>query len=794
MRRGAAFLVGIVVLAAIGGGAVLLKQNVQRPELRGMVVAALERRTGQPVSLGAVRLRLLPWPRLQADGLVIGDVLRVAHLSAGVGVWPLLHHVIRLDPLSLDQVTLHLVRDAAGRSNWEIRPHPARVAAGDGGSADGGRWRLEIGGLRVKSAELSLQDAQTRSRGVLHLTSLAASALDSGQPKVSLAGIAGGANYVVQGETGPVRLLLSRAGSPAAWPVALRASEMVAGTVVGRMQVTGTVSDPLHVHGYDLAITLQTAQLAALNRLFPHADLPPMQDLEASGHLVDSEHPSFVSLQAKAGLTVLRRLRGVIIRSWSVAAPTLDVPLRVAATGSWQTQPLMVTGSVASLRALDARLFTKSAAVASSPVRLLLGLGSSRLRIDGAAGSGASDVRVQGVLPDARALWPRSPDFGPLTVEAHLLAEQGTVFRVSGLRVLSAAGDLAGTLTLSLQGRPKLSGDLRATRIDADRLARSPPHSLASAETPAASGRASASTHAASPAAGLPWPILRMADADLSLQTTTLLAGGGTWNNLATHLALSDGRLLLDPLRANGSEARLEADAGASPPTLRLWMHPLWLPAGLLARWFDVAPLLAGNVELVGQIDAEGSSVSDLVASAAGHLGLSMTDGTLSNAAFSRLAGASPVFAISGASGGTTALRCLALHAAVGNNQALVDTLSLHTARMSLEGQGRAGLIDGTLDLHLLAGASVGRAAVSAPVRLQGTIQDPHVGFDATAPAHRYGLTIGADDSATAQCEVPLRSAREGVAGPPSTAIAAGSAKRKAPKPIDILRSLGMIR
>ena len=139
-------------------------------------------------------------------------------------------------------------------------------------------------------------------------------------------------------------------------------------------------------------------------------------------------------------------------------------------------------------------------------------------------------------------------------------------------------------------------------------------------------------------------------------------------------------------------------------------------------------------------------------------------------------------------------MRCLALHAALGDGEAMLDTLSLRTARVSLDGHGRVGLSNGALDLHLLAGASVGTAAVSAPVRLQGSIRDPQAALDAAAPAHRYALTIGAaDDTGTSECEGPLRSAREGVAGPAPASVAAVPGKRKAPKPIDILRSLGLL-
>lgn len=815
--------IGLVLLAGLGGVA-LVQRRIDPETLRRAVVASVERQSGRTATLGRLQLRLLPSPRIEADDFTLGDrpgsgapeMLRVGHLSAGLGVWPLLRHVVRLDPLRLEQVTLHVLRDADGHNNWEMGPKPTATSGGGGGHG-GMRWGIELGTVLVDTARLTLRDRLAQRGADLRLTAVTASGLQGEQPHVSLAGERAGAAYEVHGVVGPVRRLFDSADRRTDWPVSLQGSETIAGSVVAHAGVTGTIADPVHGRGYALSITATVTRLADLNRLFVHAALPQMQGLDASADIVDDGHLAVTALRAKAGRTVLPALRDVTVSAWSLAAPSAAAPAAIAVGGAWRGQKLTLKGTIGSLRALTAMLGAHGLPAQAAPVRLALGLGGSAWRIDGQASAAEDDLRLQGFIPDLHALWPEAPDPGPLTLGARLQAGRARRFRLSELRLASAAGDLEGALTLSLRGRPTLSGQLRSQRIDADRLAR--PVQGAPVGTVAQSGAASPALSRpevmtarpeavpAGPAvvppqadAVLPWALLRRADADLSLQVAELLIGGQHYRRFMTHAVLKDARLLVEPLRADGPagaiEARLQADASASPPVLGVWMHPVMLPAATLdallgGSWF---PLLGtGGVQLVGQVDAGGETASALAASAHGHVGLSMTDAVVSNATLLRLVGSSSGMAAALPAGGETAVRCLALHAALASGQAAVDTLSLRTARLSVDGHGRVALADGSLDLHLLPEASIGAARASLPVRLGGSLRDPHPALDASATGGRYTLRIGGADAAATDCDGPLRIAREGLAGPAASPIVMGGG-RKSPKPADILRGLGLLR
>ena len=676
---------------------------------------------------------------------------------------------------------------------------PKPVASGGSGVSRGGaRWGVAFDSIRLDAAQLSLQDALLHRGAELHLTMLAGTGLQGEHPHFSLTGEQGGAGYGIDGSVGPVRRLLDAADRRTDWPVSIQADETVAGAVVGHGQAAGVITDPAHARGYDLTMAAAMTQLGALNRLFAHARLPEMQGLDASWHVVDMGHPSVVSLRAKAGPTVIPGARDLMLQSWSASAATASAPIEVAASGMWKGQPMVLRGTAASLEAVQT-------AESSVPVRLSLALGMTNWHVDGVAGRARSDVRLQGSIPDRSTLGglTASPDLGPMTLDARLQTDQGTSFRLSDLKLASAAGDLEGALSLSLRGgRPMLTGTLSSTRIDVDRLARwraaDRPDQARGTPAPAARPAPAA---APSSEAALPWPVLRLGDADLSLQAADLLIGGQHYRDFVTHAVLQDGRLLMQP-QASGPAgvitARLQLDAGASPPKLDVWMHPVMLPAAMLTKLLGGSDEVRGTVELVGELQAAGESRSALAATATGHVGASMTDGVVATAGLARLIGGSSAITAVLPTTGETAVRCLALHAGLAGGQADIDTLSLHTGRLSVDGHGRVALANGALEMHLRPFAQVGSAWISLPVLLGGSLHDPHPALD-RATGGRYALTIGGGGAAPADCTGPLQAAREGVAGPApgavdTAAVQTGTGgKQKKPKVIDILRGLGIL-
>jgi len=115
--------VALIIAAAVGFAAA-----VQAGFLRNTFLHLVSVRAGRSITVdGALRIELLSWtPRITAERVVIGNPHwmppgRTAEIGSLALVFemPRLHHRFGVDSLSLIAASLHLVRDAEGRANWQ---------------------------------------------------------------------------------------------------------------------------------------------------------------------------------------------------------------------------------------------------------------------------------------------------------------------------------------------------------------------------------------------------------------------------------------------------------------------------------------------------------------------------------------------------------------------------------------------------------------------------------------------------------------------------------------------------
>ncbi|MGI4747836.1 MAG: AsmA-like C-terminal region-containing protein, partial [Janthinobacterium lividum] len=264
---------------------------------------------------------------------------------------------------------------------------------------------------------------------------------------------------------------------------------------------------------------------------------------------------------------------------------------------------------------------------------------------------------------------------------------------------------------------------------------------------------------------------------------------------LVAKLSLQDGKLALTPFSVTGPAgpiaAQLEVDANGN--TLALVLQPSMIKAETLESVFGQPTTLRGVLELVADLHATGGTTDALLGSMSGRFGASLVNGSVSNASLSGLIGRS----VGIPADGETTLRCLAMPAAVSNGVATVSPLALQTRQLDVQGHGTVALQDGRLDLHLLPKLSVGVAGASLPVHVGGRVGEPQATLDPAAPGGRFSLTIGPSGPTPDLCGPALQAARFGNPGPqpaPDAGRSNSDGSHKAPKPIDILRRLGLFR
>ena len=113
-----------IVIAALAGFAAA----VQAGFLRNTFLHLVSVRAGRPITVnGTLRIELLSWtPSITAERVVIGNphwmppgrMAEIGSLSLVFEV-PRRHHRFGVESLSMNSASLHLVRDALGRANWQ---------------------------------------------------------------------------------------------------------------------------------------------------------------------------------------------------------------------------------------------------------------------------------------------------------------------------------------------------------------------------------------------------------------------------------------------------------------------------------------------------------------------------------------------------------------------------------------------------------------------------------------------------------------------------------------------------
>lgn len=124
----------LAALAALVAGLLLVPYFINLDRYRDTIASLLERETGKKVTIGELRLTLLPTVGFEVSRIRVsnppdfpaGQLLAVERVRASVALLPLLSREIHLRSLTIDQPTLNLLVDERGRFNYETKPQGTR--------------------------------------------------------------------------------------------------------------------------------------------------------------------------------------------------------------------------------------------------------------------------------------------------------------------------------------------------------------------------------------------------------------------------------------------------------------------------------------------------------------------------------------------------------------------------------------------------------------------------------------------------------------------------------------------
>lgn len=321
------------------------------------------------------------------------------------------------------------------------------------------------------------------------------------------------------------------------------------------------------------------------------------------------------------------------------AAPQ-DYAFALKVKGQYHGQKLAGDGKVGGLLALQdsARPFPLQAQVKIADTSVeLAGTLTDPLNL------GALDLRLKLAGSSLGNLYPLTgvtlPDTPPYATDGHLIAKLheagGAVFRYDAFNGKIGESDIHGSLAyVASEPRPKLSGSLLSNQLLFADLA---PliGADSNAKQKARGGESKQPADKVLPVEEFKTERWRDMDADVEFTGKRIVHSEKLpFNDLYTHLVLTDGVLSLEPLRFGVAGGKLDAQIRLNGRT-----EPLEGNAKLTARGFKLKqlfptfePMKTSFGELNGDADinGRGNSVANLLGSANGNLKMLINDGAIS--------------------------------------------------------------------------------------------------------------------------------------------------------------------
>jgi uncharacterized protein involved in outer membrane biogenesis len=825
---------GAIVVLGIAG-AVVLASALDPQRLRDELQVTVLRATGRTLTVnGGVHLRFGLSPQVEVDGISLSNIeggsrqamLTATSLRATLALFPLLSGDAVISALSLQNPDLLLERSADGTPNWQFAVARHALYQGHGGgNAPGARHRVEIRHIDLQGGTLTWQPLQG-DRRVFGIDQ-ASVAADSNDTPVTYAfngsyrGVAAPVPFTLSANSGSLARLeggpVSALAGP--WPVTLHVSLQGAD-----LRVEGGISHPDQARSYQFRLTGHADDLGVLNGFLAKPILPPLAGVNFSAVVSDDSegNPRSSQVSVHAENTDLGKLvPGLVIKTAMLSAPGPGQLVQLSVDGVYADQPMHLAGAV----------MQPDVMAGTAPLQLTVSgqAAGATLSAHGTVPPGWNasglDVQLDGRVPDLSTLSPLVGRTLPAAHDVSLSAEiQDAGVKLRGvtlhnLALDSSLGDVAGDLTLNWTPRHSVTGSLSSRRIDLDAIASgtagdglpqvwpppensAPPIQLSSPPAPAATPSqvtAPFPGQSAAPAPMvLPLAFLRNNDADLSLTVGELTEGGQHYQDLAAHLQLQDGKLTLNPFRAQAPEGALSGGVSIDATTDMSPVAVALRSPSLSAE--SVAALLGhpGEASGVMQVDAQLSGVGQtwpaIKAGLNGHLGLAMVNGRVSDALVQTLIGdALQQSGVPSLGTGMSQVNCLALRINFAAGQGTIATLAADTSRVSLSGDGTIDLAGGLASLHLRPRVRLGPTEVAAPVSVEGRFGAMKASLDPVMGNGRVGIQIGGSAGGSG-CIDRLALVRNGLGGPIPPAAQPPSDLTSLPlklkKPKDLLQGL----
>jgi AsmA protein len=170
-------LIALIIVVLLG-----IRLFVDPNDYKGRIAHAVKSSTGRELTLsGQIKLAVFPWIALELGPASLGNppgfsnqpFAAVQHVALRVKLLPLLRKELEIGHIEIDGLDLRLLKNAAGRGNWQDFGSQSATSESTASTSAGGGSLPELGGVEIEDSRVSYQDmvADHLNLELGHLTS-----------------------------------------------------------------------------------------------------------------------------------------------------------------------------------------------------------------------------------------------------------------------------------------------------------------------------------------------------------------------------------------------------------------------------------------------------------------------------------------------------------------------------------------------------------------------------------------------------------------------------------------------
>jgi AsmA protein len=155
-------LVALIIVVLLG-----IRLFVDPNDYKDRIARAVKGSTGRELTLsGQIKLAVFPWIALELGPASLGNppgfnnqpFAAVQHVALRVKLLPLLRKELEIGRIEIDGLDLRLLKNAAGRGNWQDFGSQGATPESPASTSAGGGSLPDLGGVEIKDSRVSYQD------------------------------------------------------------------------------------------------------------------------------------------------------------------------------------------------------------------------------------------------------------------------------------------------------------------------------------------------------------------------------------------------------------------------------------------------------------------------------------------------------------------------------------------------------------------------------------------------------------------------------------------------------------